>query len=151
MKDAICALPLPEATPDPRDEIRRELIEHLDRQIEHAKENSASLIAWEADYPDNRRPSEGRCRERAGQYLEEVRMLFAGWPEKPIPLPSPDPRDALLALAKEALIHVRETIDAVDHVIPDWAKEESVAIHEAGIVVTEAIAAIEEDNNGTDQ
>lgn len=85
--------PSVDVMPDPREAARQDLIEHLDRQIEHVKQNSGAILAFEAEYPDDRRPTEGRCRQLAGIYLEDIRTLFAGWPEKPIPLPTPDPRD----------------------------------------------------------
>lgn len=89
-----------------REEARRDIIEHLDRQIEHVKENS---LAMRTEFGAGE-AKEGRCRQLAGMYLEEIRMLFAGWPEKPIPLPSPDPRDATIARLNAELA---EAMDAL--------------------------------------
>lgn len=66
--------------------MREELMAHFDRQIEHVKQNSAALRKLVGDNHD-----EPRSRELAGLYLQEIRMMFAGWPEKPVPPPSPNP------------------------------------------------------------
>jgi hypothetical protein len=58
-------------------ELRDELLKLLDEQIEHVKENSSAL----AKYADGDIKNEARMRQMAGLYLEDIRLLFSGWPQ----------------------------------------------------------------------
>ena len=54
------------------------LDEQLAAAVKQTADNSMKLLEW--DFAEN----EARCRQLASMYLDEVRQLFVGWPEKRI-------------------------------------------------------------------
>ena len=59
-------------------ETAAKLDEQLAAAVKQTADNSMKLLEW--DFAEN----EARCRQLASMYLDEVRQLFVGWPEKRI-------------------------------------------------------------------
>jgi hemerythrin superfamily protein len=59
--------------------LRTELLELLDEHVKHIEENAKAILEY-AKY-DEKYKIESRCRSLTALYLNEIKILFSGWPE----------------------------------------------------------------------
>ena len=99
---------------DPSIAQMRKVLDLLGDQIAHVKQNAESIRDLLRGTSSDDMNNEARCRELAAMYLEELRLLYADWPQMPAGIQL-DRRGDALRLARDALLSAYSTLEFRSH------------------------------------